>query len=349
MSISGNDPVRTVLVGLRFGASLADRKIFNQPENARFMKIVGVCDRDKAKADEYAARHGGLPVYYDLDDVLKLEDVEAVMLMIPPAGRANAVRKCIQAKKHVFTTKPFESDPEAALAVLREARAAGLAVHMNSPAPLPSDDLAQILKWHDEYDLGKPISAYWETYAKYNEVENGSWQDSYEKCPAAPIFRLGIYGLNELIAVLGEVEDVELFTSRMTNHRPTPDNAQLMLKFKSGAIGSIYASFCIGDGQYYPASLTLHYERGTIYKKQIRRLEDPYFTHMEMRLSVAKDGKLYEESVTLPAENRSGEYQLDSFYNAVRNGISGKETSPETIAEGIKVINMMAKKEKRIQ
>ena len=348
MSNSQNNPVRTVLVGLRFGASLANRKIFNDPASEPFIKIVGVCDRDQAKADAYAEQHGNLPAYYDLDDVLKLDDVEAIMLMIPPAGRAEAVRKCLKAGKHVLTTKPFESDPDAALAVLREARAMNLAVHLNSPAPLPSDDLAQILKWHKEFDLGKPISAHWETYAKYNEVADGSWFDSYEKCPAAPIFRLGIYGINELIAIFGEVEDVELFTSRMTNQRLTPDNAQLMIKFANGGIGSIYAALCVGDGQYYPAGLTLHYERGTIYKRQVRRLEDKYFTHLEMRVTTARDGKYYEETVTLPADNRSGEYQLENFYNAVRHGVSENETTPEVIATGIKVVNMMAAKEKQI-
>ena len=120
MSNTQSNPVRTVLVGLRFGASLANRKIFCTTENDAFIKIVGVCDRDHAKADAYAALHGNLPVYYDLEDVLKVDDVEAIMLMIPPAGRAEAVRKCLQAGKHVLTTKPFESDPDAALKVLRE-------------------------------------------------------------------------------------------------------------------------------------------------------------------------------------------------------------------------------------
>ena len=80
----------------------------------------------------------------------------------------------------------------------------------------------------------------------------------------------------------------------------------------------------------------------------MRKFEDKIFTHLEMRVTTTKDGKFYEETATLPAVNRSGEYQLENFYNAVRNGISENETSPEAIASGIKVINMMAAKEKRI-
>ena len=53
MNNTQSNPVRTVLVGLRFGASLANRKIFNTTENDAFIKIVGVCDRDHAKADAY--------------------------------------------------------------------------------------------------------------------------------------------------------------------------------------------------------------------------------------------------------------------------------------------------------
>ena len=67
-----------------------------------------------------------------------------------------------------------------------------------------------------------------------------------------------------------------------------------------------------------------------------------------MRVTTARDGKYYEETVTLPADNRSGEYQLENFYNAVRHGVSENETTPEVIATGIKVVNMMAAKEKQI-
>ena len=345
MQQTNYNPVRLGLVGLNFGGGLANRQIFGQA-NEKFVKIVAVCDLDRAKADKYAAEHGNLPAYYSLSDILADEQVEAIMLMIPPAGRSAAVQQCLAANKHVLTTKPFDLDPASAQAALEEAAKRKLTVHLNSPAPHPSDDLQQIRLWQKKFDLGNPVSAYWETYAEYHEQADGSWFDSFEKCPAAPIFRIGIYGINELVELLGEPEKVELATSRISTGRPTPDNAQLTIKFTNGAIGTVYAALCIGDGQLYPSALTVHFEHGTIYKRQCRKLEERDFQTLELRLTTVRDGKFYEEQVTLPAANRSGGYQYDKFYEAVRNNLPDTPGTIKAIVSGVKALAMMAEKEK---
>ena len=338
-------PLRLGLVGLRFGAGLAQRQIFNAPENQKYVKVVKVCDRIPEKADAYAEKNG-IPACYDIEELLRDPEIDAIMLMIPPAGRAALIRKCIDAGKHVLTTKPFELDPEAALEVLKYAREKNVIVHLNSPAPMPSCDLKQIREWQKKYDLGAPVSAHWESYAKYNEKADGSWFDSYDSCPAAPIFRLGIYGINELIAIMGKVENVEVVTGRIATGRPTPDNAQLLMRFESGAIGSIYSSLCVGDGVYYPAGMTLHFQNGTIFKRQVRTYADSDFTRVELSLRVVVNGEVIEESATFPATFRSGAYQYANFAASCRRGYQEDETTPETIAEGIRVIAEMKKKEK---
>ena len=338
-------PLRLGLVGLRFGAGLAQRQIFNDPENQKYVRIVKVCDRIREKADAYGEKNN-IPVCYDLDDLLNDPEIEGIMLMVPPAGRAALIRKCIDAGKHVLTTKPFELDPEAALEVLKYAREKNVIVHLNSPAPMPSFDLKQIRQWQAKYDLGRPVAAHWESYAKYSEKADGSWFDSYDSCPAAPIFRLGIYGINELIAIMGKVDSVEVVTGRIATGRPTPDNAQLMMRFESGAIGSIYSSLCVGDGVYYPAGMTLHFQNGTIFKRQVRTYADNDFTRVELSLRVVVNGEVIEESATFPATGRSGAYQYANFALSCRQGYQEGETTPETIAEGIRVIAEMKKKEK---
>ena len=125
-------PLRLGLVGLRFGAGLAQRQIFNDPENQKYVRIVKVCDRIREKADAYGEKNN-IPVCYDLDDLLNDPEIEGIMLMVPPAGRAALIRKCIDAGKHVLTTKPFELDPEAALEVLKYAREKNVIVHQPFP------------------------------------------------------------------------------------------------------------------------------------------------------------------------------------------------------------------------
>ena len=339
-------PVKTGLVGLRFGAGLVSMRLFGT-DNEKFVNITAVCDLDQAKADAFAAERG-IPAYYDLDKMLADADIEAVMLMTPPAGRTALIRKCLAAGKHVMTTKPFELNYEEALAVLKEAQQKKLAVHLNSPAPYPSADLQQIRQWQQEFDLGMPVSANWETYIRYNEQPNGTWFDDPERCPAAPIFRIGIYGINELIAIFGKVKAVNLFCSRIFTGRPTPDHAQMTMQFENGAIGSIFASFCIGDGTLYPSALTLHFEKGTIRKTQVRRVESTEFTEIKMSLQTIVDGKCCTREVSMPASNRSGEYQFEMFWKSVREGIGKEMTTPEEIAEAVRVVNMMAEAERNL-
>ena len=150
-------PLRLGLVGLRFGAGLAQRQIFNDPENQKYVKVVKVCDRIPEKADAYAEKNG-IPACYDIEELLRDPEIDAIMLMIPPAGRAALIRKCIDAGKHVLTTKPFELDPEAALEVLKYAREKNVIVHLNSPAPMPSCDLKQIREWQKKYSKTKPTT-----------------------------------------------------------------------------------------------------------------------------------------------------------------------------------------------
>src|SRR5690606_1581322 len=95
-----------------------------------------------------------------------------------------------------MTTKPFEVDPDAAADVLAEAQRLGRFVHLNSPTPVMPVDLQQVLDWRDRFDLGRPVGCRLETYASYHEQADGSWLDDPERCPAAPIFRLGIYLIN---------------------------------------------------------------------------------------------------------------------------------------------------------
>ena len=102
-----------------------------------YIELVGLCDRDVSISSRIAKRHA-VRQYASLDEVLGDPEVEAVGLFTPPNARAELIRKIIRAGKHVMTTKPFELDAAAALAVLEEARALKKIVHINSPEPLPA-------------------------------------------------------------------------------------------------------------------------------------------------------------------------------------------------------------------
>lgn len=337
--------LKIAIVGLRFGSYLIERMLTG--DGQQFFEIVAVCDLDSQRADAMAAKLG-VPAFHCLDDVLQVADIPTIGLFTPPVGRAEQIRKIIRSGRDVMTTKPFELDPQAALDVLAEAKLLGRVVHLNSPPPLPSPDLQQFEAWRKTYNLGQIISVRAEPWhgGAFGEEEDGSWYDDPARCPVAPIFRIGIYGINDLVWLLGEPEAVQVMHTRMVTRRPTPDTAQLTVRFKSGAIGTVFATLAVNDGENWDNRLTVQYERGTI--KRLRgngqgkgggRQRTAILTLAALD---AQNQPVHEE---VEVDTVSGDYQWESFYRAVKGEPFEGQTPPEQIAAGIRIIRAMARAE----
>lgn len=340
--------VRIAVVGLRFGRSMVDSML--AAPGCQHLELVAICDKNPAVLEPIRQRTG-LPAFTDMHQVLTDPTIQAIGLFTGPVGRAELIRQIIRAGKHVLTTKPFERDPEAALKVLREAKEYGKVVHMNSPGPELPADLRQVLAWQQQHDLGQIVAARFTTWNSYKEVADGSWYDDPVLCPVAPIYRLGIYQVNDCIRMLGPARKVHVLASRIATGRPTADNGQLSILFRNGAIANIFSSFCVNDGQCYRNSMTLNLQRGTIYRNEGPLSADKANCNTTMTL-VTRDDELHprtrlwnpsQKTVDITAD--SGNYQYEAFQRAVHGQPLRDEVTAEQIVDGIRVIAAMAKSE----
>ena len=320
--------IKIAVVGLNFGWHMIE-----EIQESEDFELAAVCVRTKARADEVAAQFG-VKAYYDLDTLLEDNEIGAVGLFTGPVGRAEQIRKIIRSGKHVMTTKPFELDSAAAKAVLEEAKQLKKVVHINSPNPVPAADMRQILEWRDKYDLGRPIGCYCGLWANYFDKADGGWYDDPQLCPVPPIYRLGIYLINDLVQLLGEPEKLTVMQSRIRTGRPTSDNASLAIMFKNKAIANVFATFCVGDGRNYRNSLILNYEKGTIYRNIGTDTEEG-MAHLSI---VAHEGTVVESN---KVSERSGHYQWKNFYKAINGEALDREITIEMITAGIKIIEAM--------
>lgn len=332
-------PVTIVILGLNYGRNVVHElaELDDAP-----VCLAGLCDLDRTKAAALAAEHGGLPVYDSLDAILADPSVDAVGLYTGPDGRAALLERIVTAGKHVMTTKPFETDVTAAAAVLRKARDLGRVIHLNSPNPGLCPDLATILAWQEEFELGMPVAARSEVWAHYREQPDGSWYDDPARCPTAPLFRLGIYAINDLVRVFGPARQVSLFESRLFTERPTADQAQLGIQFESGALATVFASFCVRDGDHYRNGLTLNFERGTIYRNVgPTRGTD---TGAELSLIVNdEDWAPRRVAARHAVEIRSGHYDWAGFAAATRGAADAPRYDDDHILEPLRIVNAMAR------
>jgi len=330
------------MVGLNWGESIIRNQILDGPASEYF-KLAAVCSKEKDRVDACASTYG-VKGYYTLEDLLADETFPAVCLMTGPFGRAAMIQKIVEAGKHVMTTKPLEVDPSAALKVLELAKSLGRVVHLNSPTPLPSPDLTQILQWRKELSLGRPIAARADIWSSYRETADGSWYDDPEKCPVAPIFRLGIYLINDLVRLIGKPVAVSVMSSRLLTGRPTPDNAQISVMFENGAIANIFSSFCVNDAQWWLSSLTLNHENGTVYRNVGPSLNGSPRTNPELSVVVNREGAPY--TFRAVAEGSSEVYQWGAFRRAILGEtLDGELTAEETVL-ALRVVRAMSRAEK---
>ena len=329
------------LVGLNFGRHLL--KDFTPGGSAfPFFHLAAVCDLNEALARRYG-EECGVPWTTSLDQLLADDSIAAIALLTGPVGRAALVDKITAAGKHIMTTKPFEADPEAAF-ILNTARARGFTVLMNSPQPVETRaDLQLIQRWREQFSLGEPISAHSETWASYREKADGSWYDDPSKCPVAPLFRLSIYALNDLVALFGGVESASVMATRRFTERPTPDTANALLSFQNGMLVSLFASFCIDDTEPYQDSMVLHFERGTIYRNGMRAARGQGTGETMLDLVCPQGGQrtVLHENLS----SKGGDYPWERLHQAVSGGTPAGLPDPERVAEALRVIDALRRAE----
>lgn len=319
------------VVGLGYGNVIIESEILTGP-GSRCFRLGAICDTNRERLEEAAQRYR-VPAYESLDDLLSQPDIEAVGLFTAPGGRAELVRRIVRSGKDVVTTKPFELSSRAAVAVLREAAALGRVIWLNSPNAEMPTELRQIIKWIKCYSLGRPIGATIHFWYKNMEQADGSWYDDHERCPAAPLLRLGIYGMNDLVRLFGEAESAQVLETRLLTGRPTPDMAAANIRFRNGALAQLMCGWCLQPGS---RESVYYFERGTVYVKPVLRPDDYGRTKFLASLLLAghADGLQVCECQHLPDED-SFSYRWPACYRAIKERQPASLQFETNIVQGI--------------
>jgi hypothetical protein len=76
-------------------------------------RLAAVYSRDQARADDFAARHGGTATGHDqVASLLARDDVEIVYIASPNSLHAEHTLACLAAGKHVLCDKPMAMMPQ---------------------------------------------------------------------------------------------------------------------------------------------------------------------------------------------------------------------------------------------
>lgn len=338
--------IQTALIGLGFGQHVAETMILTG-EGSNFIELKAVCDLDQEKLQAFQSNHPQVDIYDDIDTLLKT-DIPTITLVTGPIGRAKLIDKILDAGKDIMTTKPFELDSAEAERVLQKAKGLGRIIFINSPSSDGADDIEQIQNWQEEHQLGQLVAGRWECWYKAIQKADGSWYDDPSLCPAAPLFRLGIYGINDIVQLFSEPDQLHVMESKILSEKPTPDLAQMNIRFKDGAMVSMLSGWCM-EPYKNALSLNLYYENGTIIRDSSY---DETMSSASLKLYLPNNShndptrdqgfEKPAKEISLETEKTNHSYPWELFHTAVtqRKYIHGKSNS-NAIVNAIKIIEGM--------
>ncbi len=210
-------------------------------------------DRAKRAAQEYGARPGTMA------DLLDDPDVEIAVNLTPPAAHARVTIAALRAGKHVYVEKPLTATLDEAAAVLAGMRETGKLVG-SAPDTFLGSAGQTARAVIDSGRIGAPIGA--TAFATHTWVEKWHPDPTFLfKAGGGPLLDIGPYYIAALVNCLGPVTEVAGGTrvgaptrTMLFEHATVatidvevPTHATAVLRFASGAIGTVLMSFDVWD------------------------------------------------------------------------------------------------------
>jgi predicted dehydrogenase len=215
-----------MVVGYGYWGPNVVRNVVERPE----FRLMGLCELDESRIDDFRRRHPGVWIERDLDRALEDPRVEAVAIATPPHTHFPLVSRALEAGKHVLVEKPLarRSEEAAQLVAMAEERDLVLMpghTFLYSPAVNKVRDLIQ------EDELGE---IYFVTSSRMNL---GLYQ------PDGVVLDLAPHDLSILLHWLGKPLVEVSANGRAVFRESIHETAFLTLRFEGGTQANVQLSW----------------------------------------------------------------------------------------------------------
>jgi predicted dehydrogenase len=227
MARDGAPAVSIGVVGMNYwGPNLA--RNFDRLEGCR---LAWVCDRDEAVLDRHRAAYPGSTFTTDLDDLLRDDDLDAVVVATPVPTHAPLARRVLEAGKDAFVEKPLALTGEDANALAALADAGGR-VLMVDHLLVYHPAVAKVKELVDEGRLGQVFYLYGnrQNLGIVRPDENALWS-------------LGPHDISVMLHLVGERPSEVSATGESYLQPGVEDVVFGRIRFPSGVIGHLHLSW----------------------------------------------------------------------------------------------------------
>lgn len=228
--------IRIGLIGAgRMGKVFAHTLAFNVPE----ADLAAVADIDPRTSQEVASRFGIPNAYTDYRELLRRDDIDAVVVVTPTATHVEVIQAAAAAGKHIFSEKPLAQTLELCDAAIAAVSAAGVKLQIGF---MRHFDPAYVLAKQkiDAGEIGKPVMF----RSTGRDPRRTSLEFAKRENSGGMIMDMGVHDFDAARWLMGsEVVRVSSEGGCLVypelNEVGDIDNAMINLKFASGGIGNI--------------------------------------------------------------------------------------------------------------
>ncbi|MFD3274498.1 Gfo/Idh/MocA family protein [Paenibacillus dendritiformis] len=225
-------------------------------------ELTAVCDRNRANALQLAA-DSGAAVYERMEDLLRRDDIDVVVVSTPSGLHAEQTILAAQAGKHVLVEKPMAIRLEDAQRMMEACRENGVSLATVFPRRMsPQAQYARSLIREGRLGKLSLCSAYVKLYRDQAYYDSAGWRGTWELDGGGAMMNQGIHTVDMLQWLAGPVRSIVGRTGAVLRDIEVEDTALALLQFEHGAMGvlEITTTACAGTGH----RLEIHGEKGTL-------------------------------------------------------------------------------------
>lgn len=227
-------------------------------------QLAAVCDIDKNKADQLAAKYNAR-AYYSIEDMLKAETAVQVVSICSPNGlHASHAIQALNAGFHVLCEKPMALSVADCGEMIKAAERTNkrlFAIKQNRFNP----PVVAVKNALDEGKLGKifsiQLTCFWNRNADYY---HNSWKGTLQ-LDGGTLYTQFSHFIDLLYWMVGDVKQVKAMMANYAHQGiiEFEDTGVVLLEFYNGAIGTI--NYTVNSyGKNMEGSLTIFGEKGTV-------------------------------------------------------------------------------------
>lgn len=218
---------------------VTERKSAPAYQQVEGFTLHGLFSRTRAKAEDYAVRHGVPQIFDSAADLIHAPDIDAVYIATPPDSHEAYAIEVARAGKPCCIEKPMAPD-HAACVRIRDAFAdRGLPLFIAYyRRSLPR--FQQVKSWLDDGAIGSVRHVHWTLTkpAHPDDLSEANWRVDAAIAPGGYFDDLASHGLDLFCWLFGEVEDVAGFAVNQQGRYRAADAVTGCWLHKGGVTGS---------------------------------------------------------------------------------------------------------------